>query len=133
MRIGLWFDRLCESSGRAGGEIVDIQIAVESDFGIAIVVGELALSKSKPRRVGLLNRDSLGLCTGSRADAKLFRRLTPIGARLEPGEVDPLAVGAPVDIGGLPAVELGAAHDVLDGEVEWPGLLRGNRLHSEQQ
>ena len=70
---------------------------------------------------------------GARPERVSVRCLTPVRARLEPGEVDPPAVGAPVDVVGLSAVQLGPAHDVLDGEVEWPGLLRGERKSGEQQ
>src|ERR1700693_1725003 len=97
------------------------------------VVGSLAGRESITGRVGLLNRDSFRLGPRGSANPKLFRGLTPVGARLEPGEIDPLAVGAPVDVVGLPAIELRTAHDIFHGEVEWPRSLRGNRLHGKQQ
>jgi len=132
LRVVLCFHSLGEASDCAGGEIVDVDVAVELDNGVPAVVRALGRRESIAGRVRLLNRYPLGLCARHRAHAELLRRLTPVGARLEPGEVDPLAVRAPVDVVRMPAIQLRPAHDVLDGEVEWPGLLRANRLRGKQ-
>ena len=100
-----------------------MEITIEFDHSVASAVRAIAGSESSTCRIGLPDRNALGPGAGNRADAELFRSLTPVGARLEPGEIDPLAVGAPVDVAGLSAVQLRPAHDVLDGEVEGLGGL----------
>src|SRR6185503_21362309 len=73
-----------------------------------------------------LNGNPLRLRSRYGANAKLLGGLTPISAGLEPGEVDPLAVGAPPDIGGLATVQLRPSHDVPDREVERLRCLGGD-------
>ena len=118
---------LSEAPGRAGGEIVEVYVAVEFHDGVPAVVGALTRREAISTRIDLLEGHSFRLGTGIGANAELFGRFAPIGARLEPGEVDPPAVGAPVDVVGLSAVKLRPTHDVLDGEIERLGSLRGDR------
>ena len=63
----------------------------------------------------------------SDVDAEGTQRLAPIGAGFVPGEVDPLAVGAPAHALRVASVHLWPAHDVRDRELEWSTALRPSR------
>ena len=132
--IALGINSLSEPLCRSRREVVDVEVAVELDHGVATVVRALARSEPWSRRVDLLDGNPLRLNARDGANTELLRRLTPVGAWLEPREVDPLAVRAPVDVAGLSAVELRATHDVLYREVECGRLLRrqGARDGEEQ-
>jgi hypothetical protein len=123
---------LSDAPGRAGGEIVEVDVSVEFRDGVPAVVRTLTRRKTISARIDLPEGHSFGLGTGDSANAELFGRLAPVGARLEPGEVDPPAVGTPTDVVGLSAVKLWPTHDVLDGEVERLGSLRRDRGRGSQ-
>jgi len=75
---------LSETPDSAGGKIVDVDVAVELDDGIPAVVRALARSEPIAARIDLLDGDSFRPGAGNRTNAELFRRFTPVGARLEP-------------------------------------------------
>src|SRR5688500_15683758 len=88
------------------------------DGHVSAVSRSVATRHQCSNRVELRGRDALRLRSSHRTNAVALHLLTPVGARLEPVEVDPPRVSAPSHVRRRPAVELRPSHDVLDGKVE---------------
>ena len=122
-RVRLGSRGLGEMPRSRAPHVDEIQVAGVRDDLHGAIPRIRAVRDERADRIDLRRRHQLGLCAGLRANAIRLERVAEIGAGRKPLEIDPLAVGRPANLRRLAAVHLGAAHHVLDGELELGGRL----------
>jgi hypothetical protein len=116
-------DRLREPPRDTGAHVHEIQIALVCGELAPAVAREAAVREQGTCRIDLQLGETLGCRARRGAHPKGSQRLAPFRARLAPVEVDVASVRAPAHPLRLASVQLGAAHEIGDGEGEGGTLL----------